>query len=483
MLWHAHLATTALLLLLRIIGGGDTSGSVHHRSARPTFRTPLTSANWSLVVDFALSGGIADRQSAAIQQEIFVNETVPADGKLKELQLVRYRGHGCTTPQYYERLVRIGVKEMHYILADDPAWADKNPSINLPKWEEFITDTVTRARQNNMSRIMWEPWNEGDLTWFGGTNPRSLMSFLSMWKASVRAIRTAAPESSVVGPSFACTEWSKNCDPSNTNSAFAQFLDFAKTEDVLPDVLAWHEWAPRGNAVPAHVATVRASMAAQSMPEPNICINEIVQGSFQGCQAGHPSPTKDEYFEPGAVVAWWANIANASVSSGFSHWDGSDTSCVLDGSLTCFERSSNLGGAVPGAPRGTWWVRLAYASLSVGKYFAASSSSRVAVLGAYDGSGCAGVLVGAAEDFPTAKLMLHNVPLTLVHGASSTFVRFYIIPFLPPGCATVAQPEAHEAIASIDSSRTATVDLPTMSTGDVVFVQLGKECLAPWGSE
>lgn len=66
----------------------------------------------SLAVDFENYVGQAARQSAAIQQEIFVNATTPTDDQLRSLQLVRYRGHGCTTPQYYQRLVRIGVTEM-----------------------------------------------------------------------------------------------------------------------------------------------------------------------------------------------------------------------------------------------------------------------------------------------------------------------------------------------------------------------------------
>ena len=143
-----------------------------------------------------------------------------------------------------------------------------------------------------------------------------------MWKVAVRAIRKVAPQSSVVGPSFACGTgtWKAICDPTG-NTSFAQFLTFAVAEDVLPDVLAWHEWAPRGDEVPEHVAAMRASMKSRSLPEPNICINEIVLGTFDACQETHaPAAGGEEYYEPGAIVAWWANIANATVSSGFSHW-------------------------------------------------------------------------------------------------------------------------------------------------------------------
>ena len=170
---------------------------------------------------------------------------------------------------------------------------------------------MSKAIAQGMTRIFFEPTNEPDLTWFSGVpKPRSLASFLEMWRVAVHAIRKAAPESSVVGPSLACTEWEKHCDPTNSTTAFSQFLAFAAANDVLPDVLAWHEWAPRGDSVPAHVAAVREYAALHSLPKPNICINEIVLGSFQACQVGHPEPAAtDEYFEPGALVAWWSNVS------------------------------------------------------------------------------------------------------------------------------------------------------------------------------
>ena len=162
--------------------------------------------------------------------------------------------------------------------------------------------------------------------------------------------------------------------------------------------------------------------------------------------------------------------------------DGADTSCVLDGSLTCFNKKSSLDGAPPGSPRATWWLRLAYAHLSVGEYIEASSLSQAAVLAAYDGSGCAGMLVGAAVDLPTTQLVMWHVPATLVHESSSSMVvRSYTIPFIKPGCAVVPRPKARESIAPVNGSQMASaVTLPAMTKGDVVYLTFGAECADPW---
>jgi hypothetical protein len=39
-----------------------------------------------------------------------------------------------------------------------------------------------------------------------------------------------------------------------------RFLAFAHEHNVMPDVLAWHEWGSRGDAVASNVAATRAWM-------------------------------------------------------------------------------------------------------------------------------------------------------------------------------------------------------------------------------
>lgn len=157
---------------------------------------------------------------------------------------------------------------------------------------------------------------------------------------------------------------------------------------------------------------------------------------------------------------------------------------MCDGSLTCFDEEANLGGAPPGAPRATWWVRLAYARLSVGEYFHASSSPTAAVLGAYDGAGCAGVLVGAAVAGLKVgeKLSLKRVPSTLLHdGGRLLSVKYYHITAGDHrGCGDVPQPEPQASVATITATGSAAIELPAMGKGDALYLALGGECAPPW---
>ena len=269
-------------------------------------------------VDFSARLGPANGESSAVQQEIFVNATTPATGVLAPLKLVRYRGHEILSlPGNYARLRSLGVRDMHYILADDPAWAHRWPPNDWEAWRVHVNRTIAKAVAQGKGDVMWEPWNEPDGDWFGSFGPTkppgNESTWLRMWEIAVKAIRAASPNATVVGPTLACTAgggWELYCDPQR-NSTMARFLTFAHARNVLPDVLAWHEWAPRGTEVPSHVAGVRAAFAEMGLAPPRICINEIITGTFNGCQTALPSATSD-YWKPGAIVSWLSHIAAAN---------------------------------------------------------------------------------------------------------------------------------------------------------------------------
>ena len=85
----------------------------------------------------------------------------------------------------------------------------------------------------------------------------------------VKTIRAASPAATVVGPTFACENmptgagWDLFCDPGG-NTTMARFLPFARARGVLPDILAWHKWGPRGDEVRGHVAPRSRTRASTS---------------------------------------------------------------------------------------------------------------------------------------------------------------------------------------------------------------------------
>ena len=191
--------------------------------------------------------------------------------------------------------------------------------------------------------------------------------------------------------------WKMFCDPTGGNTTMARFLAFAARTGAMPDVLAWHEWGSWGREVPRHVTAVREHFAAApelgAWPVPAISINEIITGSFGGCQTGKLPSAASEYWKPGAIVGWLANIVAANVSSGWSHWDGANPTCVLDGKLTCYEAKDNYGNGTaagaPGMPRASYWTHRAYSALT-GKtrvYVATATSTTTVASGPADAGG------------------------------------------------------------------------------------------------
>ena len=159
-------------------------------SANPESTAPQpTDTVASISIDFGVEVGAANGESSAVQQEMFVNATAPAASMLLPLKIVRYRGHEILSkPENFARLQSVGVRDMHYILADDPAWAHKFPPADWAAWERFVNETVSKAVAAGKGAIQWEPWNEPDLDWFSGfARPYrgNESDWLRMWELTV----------------------------------------------------------------------------------------------------------------------------------------------------------------------------------------------------------------------------------------------------------------------------------------------------------
>jgi hypothetical protein len=187
--------------------------------------------------------------------------------------------------------------------------------------------------------------------------------------------------------------------------------------------------------------------------------------------------------KPGAIVGWLANLAVANVSSGWSHWDGANPACVLDGKLTCFERRANYANATPGAPRGSWWAHRAYATLSGAYLNASGGGGEAQLLASYDKArGAAAVLLGARRNLSGAALRLVGLPKAWAR----VHAEFYHIPFLEGGCAPIAEPVAVAALAAAAAAGVALLALPALQVEDALLVSLAPSAAAlraaaPWG--
>jgi hypothetical protein len=79
-----------------------------------------------------------------------------------------------------------------------------------------------------------------------------------------------------------------------------RFLEFARDNGTLPDIVSWHSWSANGEAIPGEVSTMRRYLEREQMPYEGLAINEMIYW--------------DEFGQPGSTVANYMNVE--SIGSG-----------------------------------------------------------------------------------------------------------------------------------------------------------------------
>lgn len=185
-------------------------------------------------------------------------------------------------------------------------------------WDDWLAkvDTMVRARlaATTVSNIQaWEIWNEPDWTW----NTAAAGPWNDGWVRTVRRIRTLDTLTPVAGPG----------DASWNRSRMSSFLSTAKANNVLPDIVVWHELSgPSGIA--AHVADYRSLESSLGISPRPIVINEYA--------------TTGEVDVPGPITSYIAKLERAGVASAqraFWYEYGTVNGLVVNNNQ----------------PTGTWW--------------------------------------------------------------------------------------------------------------------------------
>jgi hypothetical protein len=123
------------------------------------------------------------------------------------------------------------------ILPHDLWGVDGSPGMRFPgdngDWTDFdaFLDTVLSDVRSNGLTVEWDIWNEPDLNGFWA-RPQS--QYLAMWAHAYRRIRAALPGAVIVGPSTAGK-------PSAGSAWWTAFLNYAKSNNVLPTIYSWHD--------------------------------------------------------------------------------------------------------------------------------------------------------------------------------------------------------------------------------------------------
>ncbi|MFJ1970114.1 cellulosome protein [Streptomyces sp. NPDC087903] len=182
------------------------------------------------------------------------------------------------------------------------------------------------------SHVVYVPFNEPEGNMFGEgewsydrvswrTDPRH---YFAAWKDMYRLIKGLDPGARVAGPNT-CVLYPE----------VRSFLEFAKTHDVLPDVVTWHELSSP--------AEVRTSVAEYRVLERELGIGPLPVNLNEYAHNYHLSV-------PGQMVQWIAAVEESKVDADMAYWN-------IAGNLNDSAVEANKG-------NGQWWLFNAYGQLT-----------------------------------------------------------------------------------------------------------------------
>ncbi|WP_405946341.1 cellulosome protein [Streptomyces prunicolor] len=178
------------------------------------------------------------------------------------------------------------------------------------------------------SNVVYVPFNEPEGNMFGTgewsydqvswrTDPAR---YFAAWRDLYRLIKELDPGARIAGPNT-CLLYDE----------IRGFLEFAKAEDVLPDVITWHELSSPDE--------IRTSVAKYRALERELGIGPLPVNLNEYAHNYHLSV-------PGQMIQWIAAIEESKVDADMAYWN-------IDGNLNDSVVEANKG-------NGQWWLFNAY---------------------------------------------------------------------------------------------------------------------------
>ncbi|MEV0623888.1 hypothetical protein AB0I81_61970 [Nonomuraea sp. NPDC050404] len=227
---------------------------------------PAQAGDEAISVDFGgVSGGAPTYRASGWIYGMTENGSGPADHFFRDVRFRYMRAGGAqlgspggwvsgsydrrwnATLAQARRTIALGGQ---FIILPHDLWgADGYPISRFPgdngNWSDydaFLTRLINDVRAAGIT-VQWDIWNEPNLSLFWN---RPQAQYLELWRRSYQRIRAAFPGQLIVGPSCACV-------PSTTHAFWNAYLDFARANNVIPDIVSWHSlpgdpwptWPPR----------------------------------------------------------------------------------------------------------------------------------------------------------------------------------------------------------------------------------------------
>ncbi|HEX3765578.1 MAG TPA: hypothetical protein VHW23_43080 [Kofleriaceae bacterium] len=254
----------------------------------------------TMTIDMGTFGGAPTYRASGFIYGLSQDATRPAQSLLSQIKVRHMRAggsqigcpnggwvNGAYAPRaafvkaYYARAKAVGAT---YSMLLSALWGSDGPC-TVPSWPgdngnwtaytSFLTQVINDAKANGMtgSDVRWDMWNEPNIFFWG----RSQAQYLEMIRRGTQMVRSAIPGAVIEGPSFAGV-------PSPSNTWFNTYLDFVDANNVVPDIMSWHD-------LPGDPATDRSNLngmlSSRGITIAVVSINEY--GAFGAEQQPGPS--------------------------------------------------------------------------------------------------------------------------------------------------------------------------------------------------
>ena len=314
--------------------------------AGPATGTARAAAPEQLVVDLATDTGAFHGGASGSLYGVY-GDGVPSRNLIEGMHLRTVSTKAQDGPQHpgadalevLPPFVDSGGKDVYIYMTDiyrgfPYQWPGADGPARLADFKEKIKKQVAQVKSMGgyKDHVVYVPFNEPEGNMFGTgdwsydrvswlDDPRQ---FFAAWKDVHHLIKSLDPDARIAGP--------------NTSQLFGQvkgFLQYAKDNDVVPDVMTWHELSSPA-AVRTNVARYRGWEKEVGVGPLPVNVNEY----------GH----NYHLSVPGQVVQWVSAIEESKIDADLAYWN-------IDGNLNDSAVEANKG-------NGQWWLFNAYGEMS-----------------------------------------------------------------------------------------------------------------------
>ncbi len=408
--------------------------------------TPPTppAAKDAVTLDMAVTGGAPTYLASGFIYGLSEDGTQPptsllTDIKVKGLRAGRGVVEGCGAQSwithfgvmkaYYARAKAIGATLL-LLVSDDYGYSCPIPG-NGGDWTGFTTfmsQLIDSAKANGMTGpdVRWELWNEPDLNIFWtGTQAQ----WLATWTHAYQQVRAAIPGAIIEGPSLA----------TGPGGAWMNaFLDYAQTNNVIPDYFTWHEEGGGADPV-ADLATITQGLASRGITE------------FKGFDVNEYGTQAEQ--NPGHSAWFLARFDRTGMQGLRGNWANGT------------EFFSNLGDLVASnwQPNSQYWIYQRYAD-QTGLRINTTAGSQVDAVAYADASAAKAIIVVGNKGGVTGSVnvVIKHIPSWL-QGAGATKV---LIERMPAGDGALSAPVVDSSAAVLIACNTVIVTLNWANASD-----------------